>query len=323
MAFPIDKLQFILLIFSTLSVYCFIYSFTAIEAPTIVQLNLTRIQTDVPVFALATSTLYGFCSTAESALENGRSLNILGLNEDFSAVEDRKTLKTGMFLNATDFVISKFGPDHIVMFTDGFDVLFQQPPSYFLNKYQHFHGQIVYSAENNFWPPKGGVPNHQNPLYIKQQQMFSEMPDVYAGKGDPVQFLNSGAVIGKAGELRKWFEDSIQIMASDHINDDQELATTMLVSGKYNATLDVRSSMFFSMNGALNLLEQDPNTFLFKNAVTQQIPGAIHFNGDKSPFPTIAKSLWFKKANYSSPARKIGFHLPLKNNAFVRLSDVC
>ena len=290
----------------------------------------SRIQNNMPedsllsVYTVATTSQNkGFCSTIESANANGFDLLVLGLWQNFN-VYDLKIVKLSLFLKAAEDAIDRYGPDHIMLTIDAFDVLFQQPASYFVEQFKAFNTSIVYSAENNCWPFQQNYYRYYKPRHpncVKQEEMASHMVDVYKGKGKAVQFLNSGAAIGRAGALKEWFTDSIELLQSGE-NDDQAIAAVLFLSGKYSVTIDLMSKMFMSMYDAANVVEHDESVGRYRNTATQSIPGILHFNGGKSVLPKFRDSMWYKRQNDFNPIQK-GVFMPLKGNKFIPHSKVC
>lgn len=87
--------------------------------------------------------------------------------------------------------------DHIIMFTDSYDVMLLQNPQKILQKFREFRRPIVFSAEKICWP---------NPSLIDQ----------YPASVTKYKFLNSGGFIGYADEIISLINNPI-----DDKDDDQ------------------------------------------------------------------------------------------------------
>jgi GR25 family glycosyltransferase involved in LPS biosynthesis len=87
--------------------------------------------------------------------------------------------------------------NHIVMFTDSYDVILLQNPAEILNKFRAFTRPVVFSAEKTCWP---------NPML---EESYPEAMTEY-------RFLNSGGFIGYADHIFNLIQDEI-----DNKDDDQ------------------------------------------------------------------------------------------------------
>ena len=319
------KRNFLLLVIVSLVTLCILFTYTHSLFDFIPKFEFHADKETLSIYTFADKPSEMFCLSVESAIANGVTLHVLGLDGGLSDELDqfdKKLLKPHMFLQAAKHAVQKYGTNHIVMIVDAFDVLFQQPPQYFLDRFRSFNHPIVYSAENNCWPFASGELHPQHPMCVAQRQMSPEMVAVYLGKGRPVHYINTGAVIGLAGHLVDWFSNATAMMKFHSFVDDQELGARMMVEGNYSIALDVRSSMFMSMNDATEILEQYRTSRLFRNKATGFTPGLLHFNGDKSTINDFSQKLWFRTPEKFSIA-KIKDGKVYRENNLVAYSTIC
>lgn len=168
--------------------------------------------------------------------------------------------------------------DHI-LFCDSFDVAFAMDPTYLLERYKNHLAEdfrIVWNAEKNCFPEANWAEHHPP-------------------SKTPWRFLNSGLSIGDTQayhqiftemKVDEWPDDYQKTDGSWHHTNDQHLIMEKFLFGQcgdheLKMGLDTECSMFQTIIGLENS-EFDLIDFegmLFHNLVTDQIPGAIHFNG--------------------------------------------
>jgi hypothetical protein len=78
--------------------------------------------------------------------------------------------------------------DEIIFFTDATDTAFLTDEEEILKKYYSFNSPLVFSAEVNCWPS-------------------TSFESVYPKTTSPFKYLNSGGFIGKAGYIKKLYQD--------------------------------------------------------------------------------------------------------------------
>ena len=81
----------------------------------------------------------------------------------------------------------------IVLFMDGYDTFFVKSPVEVLERFNGFNVDILFGAEDNFWPPEDFL----------QKQFDKQHPDEY------YKYLNSGCYIGRAGALYHFFTEKV------------------------------------------------------------------------------------------------------------------
>lgn len=138
----------------------------------------------------------------------GVPYKILGLGEDWNGGEAEngvlKTFGGGQKINLLKKELSTWTKlrDHIIMFTDSYDVVLLQNPQTILWKFREFKTPIVFSAEKTCWPNpdlRGNYPNSETDY----------------------RFLNSGGFIGYADQIMNLIKDEVED------NDDDQLYYTL------------------------------------------------------------------------------------------------
>lgn len=142
----------------------------------------------------------------------------------------------------------------VILFTDSYDVIFNDSPKNIMTKFRSFDSPMVFSAEKTCWP---------------NQDLADEYPEV---DGD-YRFLNSGGFIGYGDHIMELVD--VDIEKSD---DDQEFYTNYYLSDENdNMVLDHEQSLFQTMNLALDDVIVH-NEKVINNSTTS-IPSVIHGNG--------------------------------------------
>ncbi len=133
----------------------------------------------------------------------GVPYRILGLGEEWNGGEAEngvlKTFGGGQKINLLKKELKTWLDlkNHIVMFTDSYDVILLQNPQEIIRKFREFERTIVFSAEKTCWPDQSLV-------------------DEYPQSETEYRFLNSGGFIGYANEIYELIKDPI-----DDKDDDQ------------------------------------------------------------------------------------------------------
>ena len=88
--------------------------------------------------------------------------------------------------------------DHIVMFTDSYDVVFCASPQEILKKFRSFQSELVFSTEKTCWPDESIV-------------------DQYPKVDTDYKYLNSGGFIGYANRILEIIDTEISIEDDDQL----------------------------------------------------------------------------------------------------------
>lgn len=151
----------------------------------------------------------------------------------------------------------------IILFSDSYDVIFNDGPKEILKKFRGFDSPIVFSGEKTCWP---------NP------DLESEYPQI---DGD-YKFLNSGGIIGYGDHMLKMVD--IEIEKSE---DDQEYYTKYFLKSESGVTIDNNQVLFQTMNLAINDVVVMKDKVM--NTVTNTTPSVIHANGPSSVKDKLAE----------------------------------
>lgn len=121
--------------------------------------------------------------------------------------------------------------DKIILFTDGYDVIFINDLEYIVQKFKNFEARILFSAEPYCWPDKN---------------LASKYPEVKDGN----RYLNSGLYMGYVPEI-------LEILEKEDIgdtDDDQLFFTKVYLDEEFrtriNMKLDHNNEIFQNLNGA-------------------------------------------------------------------------
>lgn len=145
--------------------------------------------------------------------------------------------------------------DHIILFTDSYDVIFTSPPVEIITKFRNFKKQIVFSAEKTCWPD-------------------TDVESLYPIVNSEYQFLNSGGFIGYGDRILNLISEDV-----DNSEDDQRYYTKKFFEDQDNIVLDYQQNIFQTLNLALEDVEVDTKLGRLNNLKTKQTPSVIHANG--------------------------------------------
>jgi hypothetical protein len=148
--------------------------------------------------------------------------------------------------------------DHIVMFTDSYDVVFSSGPEEILRKFRSTNAQIVFSAEKTCWPD-------------------SEIEDQYPEHDGEYRFLNSGGFIGYANQIMSILDEDIDISYDDQLYYAQKFLEKVQEDVEF-IKLDYKQDIFQTLNQAITDVEQNESG-RFINLVYDTKPCVIHANG--------------------------------------------
>ena len=225
---------------------------------------------DVKVFAFATETNDGLKMLYESSLKYGVALDYVGLDKDWSGGNEARLDSPGggQKVNILKNTIKDMVDDTLVIFTDGYDVLYNDSLNVILAKFQSFDTKVLFGAEVSCWP---------------DENLKTEYPEV----DSPLKYLNSGVIIGYVGELKRITNEDI----SD-TDDDQLYYTKKYLSGEFDIKLDhnceIIQNLSFFDQVQINKLNSKLENTLFNTT-----PCIIHGNGGIETKMTLYKMSTF------------------------------
>lgn len=190
-----------------------------------------------------------------AALKKIYPVNI-GNNVDWEGT-DMSAAGGGHKINLLKEAVSKLDDDDLVLFTDAYDVIYNDNLDSIVKRYLGFHTKVLFAAEQECWPDSGLADG------FEKVQKESGIETKY-------KFLNSGLFIGVVGELKKILQEEIQ-----NDSDDQLYFQTAFLSGKYDIKLDYESYIFQCNESEVYFNEYDQ----LVNPITNCCPCIYHGNG--------------------------------------------
>ena len=131
------------------------------------------------------------------------------------------------------------------------------------------------------------------------------------------RFLNSGGVIGHAGELAALWKTLIEqekayfqkySSKGQYWDDQGTVALSYLVGNPYNITLDVQSRIFYSASDGVPEFGQDGKLLFTGEQARKHVPAVMHFNGYAKPALWNHKE-WFREHFPVHDTQKLSFRV--------------
>ena len=140
-----------------------------------------------------------FCRTLESAIRNDIPLEVLGWGVPWEGLSQK--------LSASYDAVKELPDDCLVMFTDGFDILFTDTSENIIKEFNQLNVPLLFSGECGCWPQL------QRGIDVCLRK-YPESPTLY-------RFLNSGSWMGKAKNaeilLKEVMEDAINSIENSSV----------------------------------------------------------------------------------------------------------
>ena len=199
----------------------------------------------------------------ESCHHHNIPYKILGLGQEWTGGEAKNgvLLKPGgsQKINLLKEELKDY-PDlgnHIILFTDSYDVLFNGTSEEIVDRFRKMESPIVFSAEKTCWPD------------VELKEQYPKSPTDY-------RYLNSGGFIGYGDHISKL----INKVSVNNEYDDQLYYTERFfedLKGDKGIILDYNQFLFQTMNESLeDIIVEGDNV---KNTITKETPIIIHANG--------------------------------------------
>ena len=216
---------------------------------------------DVKVFAFATEANDGLKMLYESSLKYGVPLEYAGLNEEWTGGNESRLDYPGggQKVNILKNTIKDMVDDMLVIFTDGYDVLYNEGLNKIIDKFKTFNTKVLFGAEIACWP---------------DENLRDQYPESVLNMKSPCKFLNSGVIIGYVGELKRITNEDI----SD-TDDDQLYYTKKYLSGEFDIKLDHNCEIIQNLAQFDQIKINKLNSKL-ENTFFKKTPCIIHGNGD-------------------------------------------
>ena len=208
---------------------------------------------DTYVYTVATD-LEKAKQLTSSAKHNRIKVKVLGAKEEWKGGDVKNNPGGGMKINLLKKELYKHKDDDVILFVDGYDVLFNDTLDNIIQTYLSFHSRVIFAAEKNCWPDK-------------------TMKDSFVGTEHGNNYLNSGCYIGVVSELKKILAEEIQ-----DSDDDQLYFQKQYLSCQFDMTLDAHTKLF-------QCVAQDEDNIKItddlkiQNTETGNCPKILHGNG--------------------------------------------
>jgi hypothetical protein len=166
---------------------------------------------------------------------------------------DMKGPGGGQKINLMKEYLKHLPDEDIVLFCDGYDVVFADDIQTILERYKQFNIPVLFAAEKNCWPN------------ISMASFFDAET--------PYKYPNSGLYIGTAAALSKLFEPTIT-----DASDDQLYVQIQILKNPQLVQLDTENYIFQCLAGAEAAVSIKSNGQLY-NTETNCCPCILHGNG--------------------------------------------
>lgn len=157
--------------------------------------------------------------------------------------------------------IKKLPDDFILLFTDCYDILYNDTLSSIGNKFRKLGHKVIFAAERDIWPD-------------------SSIANSFPATNSPYKYLNSGVFIGEVGELKRMLNDSIANNA-----DDQLYYQHLFLSDKFDVVLDTNCHIFQCHEPDIKIVDEG----VLYNPYTKSYPSIYHGNGGEEAKQTFDK----------------------------------
>tara|TARA_Y100000004_G_scaffold135629_1_gene153506 strand:- start:193 stop:2382 length:2190 start_codon:yes stop_codon:yes gene_type:complete len=216
---------------------------------------------EVKVFAFATEKNDGTKLLYESALKYAVPVEFVGLDRKWSGGDTPRleTFGGGQKINILKQTIKDLPNETLVVFTDGYDVLYNEGLNKLIKNFKTFNTKVLFGAETSCWP---------------DESLKSEYPETVLTMNSPFKFLNSGVIIGYVEELKKITKEDI----SD-TDDDQLYYTKKYLSNQFDIKLDHNCEVIQNTAGSQDFRINKLNS-KFENTLFDKTPCIVHGNGD-------------------------------------------
>ncbi len=224
-----------------------------------------------------------------SASHYGIKINILGLKTPWEGGDMINDPGGGQKINLLIPEIDKLkeDPNSIVLFVDGFDIVFLSNLKSILERFISSGKRIIFGAEKSCWPDRNLSKDYPSSPY-------------------EYKYLNSGNFIGYASDIAKILSKAKKDEVTN-ISDDQLYYTKEFLYGEYKdlISLDYHCEIFQCLAHAYEDIQIHEG--LAYNKVTKTRPLVLHGNSGKEKF-------WDLTNFVSSKWNKEFPHFPVGNN---------
>lgn len=212
----------------------------------------------VRVITVATEETDGLARLRASAVKHGIKLEVLGLDGHWTGgnLARLENPGGGQKINFVKKYIKDLSDDTVVIFVDGYDVVFIGGLDAIIERYKSSKHKALFTAEKTCWPD-------------------SSLADKYPQTDSEYKFLNSGTYVAEVGELKKITEEEIR-----DTDDDQLYLSLKFLSYKFDMGLDYRCKLFQPTEGCWSDMEYiHEEKEELTNTVFKTKPLVVHGNG--------------------------------------------
>ncbi|XP_066923036.1 procollagen-lysine,2-oxoglutarate 5-dioxygenase 1-like [Clytia hemisphaerica] len=230
----------------------------------------TQEHLEIKLFTIATDPTDGYNRFMKSAKHYGYDVEVCGMNQKWLGGDLSKGPGGGFKIKLLIRCLKQYKEekDMLAMFTDSYDVVLNQPPSYVLKQYKEMNASVIFSAEDLIWPDRS---------------LAKHYPD-----SDGYRYLCSGGYIGPVSTIWKL----LLLKDIENRADDQLYFTNIFLESRhiYDIVLDTKAVIFQNLNGNKDDVDIDfsgnsssPDTKVDNNKIYNKrfntYPAVIHGNG--------------------------------------------
>eukprot|EP00638_Chattonella_subsalsa_P005338 CAMPEP_0117744694 /NCGR_PEP_ID=MMETSP0947-20121206/6915_1 /TAXON_ID=44440 /ORGANISM="Chattonella subsalsa, Strain CCMP2191" /LENGTH=424 /DNA_ID=CAMNT_0005561699 /DNA_START=17 /DNA_END=1288 /DNA_ORIENTATION=+ len=220
-----------------------------------------------------------FCRALESIIRHKIPLHVLGWGLKWHGLSQK--------LEGSLEAVRELPDDCIVIFTDAYDVLYQEEAETIKQKFLDMGHSIVFSAECGCWPH----------VALPGNICF----DKYPKAPTPYRYLNSGQWAAYAAAVRPVLAEALKKTQGSMKVIDQEVVADIYMEKKYDLILDHNSAIFQAMHrtdppdlpycNPMEAIKMQGSKYF--NTVTKTVPSIFHFNGGgKKVHLPMEKKMW-------------------------------
>jgi len=213
---------------------------------------------DIRVITVATEETDGLARLRASAVKHSIKLEVLGLDDLWTGgnLSRLENPGGGQKINFVKRYIKDLNNDTIVIFVDGYDVVFAGGLDAIMERYKSSKHKALFTAEKTCWPD-------------------SSLADKYPNVNSGYRFLNSGTYVAEVGELKKITEEEIK-----DTDDDQLYLSLKFLSNSFDMGLDYKCKLFQPTEGCwsdMDYIQGEKEELVNNKFLTK--PLIIHGNG--------------------------------------------
>jgi procollagen-lysine,2-oxoglutarate 5-dioxygenase len=213
---------------------------------------------NIRVITVATEKTDGLARLRASAVKHGINLEVLGLDGHWTGgnISRLENPGGGQKINFVKQYIKSLDNDTVIIFVDGYDVVFMGPLWAIMEKYKSLKHKVLFTAERTCWPD-------------------TSLSKRYPHVNSEYKFLNSGTFVAEVGELKKITEEEI-----NNTDDDQLYYSLRFLSNSFDMGLDYECKLFQPTEGCWSDVEYiHEEKEELTNTVFGTKPLVMHGNG--------------------------------------------